>query len=57
MFAGYIPEDVVLDIKNKLDDTLSNIYKKYNVEQQTRVACDILKNKWQKIHGKLLFYL
>jgi len=57
IFAEYIPEDVLLDIKNKLDDTLSYIYKKYNVEQHTKVACETLKKRWRDICGKTSFYL
>ncbi|XP_071636747.1 histone-lysine N-methyltransferase eggless isoform X1 [Temnothorax longispinosus] len=45
----YIPDDVLLDIKDKLDDTLSYIYKKYNVEQHAKVACESLKKRWQDI--------
>ncbi|XP_018338470.1 PREDICTED: histone-lysine N-methyltransferase SETDB1 isoform X2 [Trachymyrmex septentrionalis] len=45
----YIPEDVLLDIKDKLNDTLSHIYKKYNVEQHAKVACETLKQRWQDI--------
>jgi len=56
-FAEYIPEDVLLDIKDKLDDTLSYIYKKYNVEQHTKVACETLKKRWRDICGKTNFYL
>jgi len=56
-FAEYIPEDVLLDIKDKLDDTLSYIYKKYNVEQHTKVACETLKKRWRDICGKTSFYL
>ena len=51
-FAEYIPEDVLLDIKDKLNDTLSHIYKKYNVEQHAKVACETLKQRWQDICGK-----
>lgn len=57
VFVEYIPEEVFLDIKNKLDDTLSYIYKKYNVEQQTQVACETLKKKWQDVRGKMNFLL
>jgi len=53
IFVEYIPEDVCLDIKNKLDDTLLYISKKYNLKQHTEMAYDILKKKWQKIHGKI----
>ncbi|KYM98922.1 PREDICTED: histone-lysine N-methyltransferase SETDB1 [Cyphomyrmex costatus] len=45
----YIPDDVFLDIQDKLNDTLSHIYKKYNVEQHTKVACETLKKRWQNI--------
>ncbi|XP_018371406.1 PREDICTED: histone-lysine N-methyltransferase SETDB1 isoform X1 [Trachymyrmex cornetzi] len=45
----YIPEDVLLDIKDKLNDTLSHIYKKYNVEQHAKVACETLKQRWRDI--------
>ncbi|XP_039301848.1 histone-lysine N-methyltransferase eggless isoform X2 [Solenopsis invicta] len=45
----YIPEDVLSDIQDKLDDTLSYIYKKYNVEQHAKVACESLKKRWQNI--------
>ncbi|KAL0130171.1 hypothetical protein PUN28_002046 [Cardiocondyla obscurior] len=45
----YIPEDVLLDIKDKLDDTLSYIYKKYDVEQHVKVACESLEKRWNKI--------
>lgn len=55
IFAEYLPEDVLLDIRDKLDDTLSYIYKKYNVEQQTKVACESLKKRWQNICGKTNF--
>jgi len=44
---------VCLDIKNKLDDTLLYISKKYNLKQHTEMAYGILKKKWQKIHGKI----
>ncbi|XP_012530724.1 histone-lysine N-methyltransferase eggless isoform X2 [Monomorium pharaonis] len=45
----YIPEDVLLDIKDKLDGTMSYIYKKYNVEQHAKVACENLKKRWRNI--------
>lgn len=45
----YIPEDILLDIKSKLDDTLSCIYKKYNMEQHVKVACETLKRRWRDI--------
>jgi len=57
VFVEYIPEEVLLDIKDRLDDTLSYIYKKYNVEQHTKVACETLKKKWQDIRGKINFLL
>jgi len=47
----YISEDVFLDIKDKLEDTLSHICEKYNVKQHTKVACDSLNMKWQNIQG------
>jgi len=53
IFIEYIPEDVVLDIKNKLDDTLLCISKKYNLKQHIQMAYNILKEKWQKIDGKI----
>jgi hypothetical protein len=53
IFAEYIPEDVFLNIKNKLDDTLLYISKKYNLKQHTEMAYNILKEKWQKIHGRI----
>lgn len=56
-FAEYIPEDVLLDIKDKLDDTLSHIFKKYNIEQHTKIMCKSIEKKWQDIHGKIFFYL
>ncbi|EZA49535.1 hypothetical protein DMN91_006300 [Ooceraea biroi] len=46
----YLPEDVLLDIKDKLDDTLLYISKKYHLKRHTNVACNALKEKWQKIH-------
>jgi len=46
-------EDVLLDIKDKLDKTLLYIYKKYNVEQHTKVACEILKKRWQNFSQSL----
>ncbi|KAL6259594.1 hypothetical protein P5V15_009511 [Pogonomyrmex californicus] len=45
----YIPEDVILDIKDKLDDTLSYLFKKYNVHQHTKVACETLSKRWRNI--------
>ncbi|XP_011866930.1 PREDICTED: histone-lysine N-methyltransferase SETDB1 [Vollenhovia emeryi] len=47
----YIPEDVLLDISNKLEDTLSHVYKKYNVEQQTKIACESLKKRWRDVNA------
>lgn len=56
LFAEYLPEDVLLDIRDKLDDTLSYICKKYNVEQHAKVACESLKKRWQNIRGKTSNY-
>lgn len=53
VFIGYISDDVLLDIKDKLDDTLLYISKKYNLKQHTKMVCNALKEKWQKIHGKI----
>ncbi|XP_012219332.1 histone-lysine N-methyltransferase eggless [Linepithema humile] len=47
----YIPEDVLLDIKDKFDDMLLHICKKYNLEQHTKKVCDSLEKKWQNIHA------
>ncbi|XP_011144404.1 histone-lysine N-methyltransferase eggless isoform X2 [Harpegnathos saltator] len=47
----YIPEDVLLDIKNKLDDTLMYISKKYDLKHQTEIACKSLKEKWNSINA------
>lgn len=47
----YIPEDVLLDIRNKLDYTLLNMSKKYNIEHQTEIAYTCLKQKWQDIRA------
>ncbi|XP_014476372.1 PREDICTED: histone-lysine N-methyltransferase SETDB1 isoform X2 [Dinoponera quadriceps] len=45
----YVPEDIFVDIKDKLDDTLMYISKKYNIKHQIEVACTDLKKKWKTI--------
>ncbi|XP_070168553.1 histone-lysine N-methyltransferase eggless isoform X1 [Polyergus mexicanus] len=47
----YIPEDVLLDIKDRLDDTLLHIFKKYNIEQQTKTMYNYMQKKWQDIRA------
>ncbi|XP_032664339.1 histone-lysine N-methyltransferase SETDB1 [Odontomachus brunneus] len=46
----YLPEDMILDIQDKLDDTLKYVSKKYNLKHHTDVACKTLREKWRIIN-------
>ncbi|XP_046617566.1 histone-lysine N-methyltransferase eggless isoform X1 [Neodiprion virginianus] len=45
----YIPEDVLLDMEEKMDSALSTIFKKYDIDYQIEQANIVLKQQWNKI--------
>lgn len=52
----YLPEDVLLDLEEKLDSTLNSIFKEYDIDYQIREAQNVLKEQWDEINdtNKLL---
>lgn len=45
----FIPEDVLLDIEEKMESTLSMIFKKYDINYQIEQAGLVLKQQWDRI--------
>ncbi|XP_012264079.2 histone-lysine N-methyltransferase SETDB1 [Athalia rosae] len=45
----YVPEDVVLDIEEKVDSALTMIFEKYDIDFQIEQAHKVLEQQWNKI--------
>lgn len=48
---------MILDIQDKLNDTLKYVSKKYNLKHHTELACKILREKWRIINGKIMLIM
>ncbi|XP_024937729.1 histone-lysine N-methyltransferase eggless isoform X2 [Cephus cinctus] len=46
---NYLPENVLSDIKEKIDDALLSIFNKYDIQHQIEESHKILKERWEKI--------
>lgn len=47
---NFLPEDMLSNIGEMLDNTLINVFKKYNIEYQIKEAKNVLKSQWRKIN-------